>query len=262
MEAFPLWRIMVRFFLLLFLCVQAQNSLAQAPATPPLPKVRIDTLSFYDTVRSRLIPVATYLPTPSDTAAPVVVISHGYGENEGISYLHYTALATALAKSGYAVVSIQHELPADELLPMSGELRVTRMPNWQRGVKNILFTLGCLEEQFPQWDHGRTTLIGHSNGGDMSMLFAEMYPERVVQVISLDNRRQPLPRSTSPRVASLRSSDQLADFGVLPSVAEVELYGIRVIYLPQTRHVEMSDNGSVEQQVEINNFVLELLRNQ
>jgi len=216
-------------------------------------------LDLYDQSRSRSVPVALYF---SDTTASkkVIIFSHGYGGNKGGDNLAYTYLTTYLAQIGYYVVSIQHELPNDDLLPMTGNLRETRAPNWERGAQNILFVMNTLKKTHPKLDLGHLTLIGHSNGGDMSVLFAHKYPELVEKVISLDNRRMPLPLTDKPRILTLRSSDQPADEGVLPSSVDKIKYRIQVIDLPDTKHGDMDDKGSSQHHAEINRYIMRFLK--
>lgn len=63
------------------------------------------------------------------------------------------------------------------------------------------------------------------------------------KIISLDNRRMELPRTKQPRIYSLRSSDQPADEGVLPTIEEQEKFGIKIIKLPNTIHNDMNVVG-------------------
>ncbi|MGY0035925.1 hypothetical protein [Pedobacter sp. NJ-S-72] len=93
----------------------------------------------------------------------------------------------------------------------------------------------------------------------MAILFATEHPELVDKVISLDNRRMPFPRVKSPKIMSLRSSDQPADEGVLPSIEEQQKSGIKVINLKNTKHGEMDDSGNEDQKTEINNLILGFL---
>jgi pimeloyl-ACP methyl ester carboxylesterase len=102
-------------------------------------------------------------------------------------------------------------------------------------------------------------LMGHSNGGDMVMLFAQQYPRLVERVISFDNRRVPLPRARRPRVLSLRSSDQPADAGVLPTPAEQTKFGTTIVALPATLHNDMWDGATTAQQQEMNTLISDFL---
>ena len=149
------------------------------------------------------------------------------------------------------MASLQHELPGDEPLPTTGDPAVARRPNWERGVQSIAFVLRELQRAHPALDPRRVLLVGHSNGGDMAMLFAREHPNLVQRVISLDNRRMPLPRARRPRVLSLRSADQPADRGVLPTPAEQARFGTQIIRLPHTRHNDMWDGATREQQQEM-----------
>lgn len=229
--------------------------------TPPAETTR-DTLTLFDAARKRPIPVALYhrkIPQKNEPAG-MVVLSHGYGANAGDSYLHYAYLTDFLAEQGYFVVSIQHELPTDSLIPSVGKPQVVRRPFWERGADNILFVIRELPKMQAQLEGKPIVLLGHSNGGDMSALFPQKYPGIVSKIITLDNRRMSLPRSARPQVYSLRSSDQPADEGVLPTEAEQRRFGITIVPLPGILHNDMSDNGTAEQKQEIRTLVLRFLK--
>ncbi|WP_035669174.1 alpha/beta hydrolase [Flavobacterium sp. 83] len=224
-------------------------------------EVKLDSVNWVDSSRKRLIPVAFYLPKTNEKIInqKVVLVSHGYAENIPGANKGYSYLTKNLASKGYFVVSIQHELPTDDLLPKIGIPQVVRRPNWERGAENILFVLNELKKTNPDLDYKHLILIGHSNGGDMSVLFAHKYPNLVDKIISLDNRRMELPRTSQPKVYSLRSSDQPADEGVLPTVAEQKKFGITIIKLPNTIHNVMSDRGNKRQKKEINRYLMRFL---
>jgi acetyl esterase/lipase len=121
-------------------CKTSKNSELIAPEKETVSiETRKDVL--FDSSRNRKIPVVIYQPKTAQNLAPsyFVVISHGYGFNKGNPYLGYSFIAENLAKKGCFVVSVQHELPSDDLLAMEGDLRATRKPNWEKGVQNILF---------------------------------------------------------------------------------------------------------------------------
>lgn len=241
--------------LLAFLAATATH--AQDPSTT----VQRDTLTLLDSARSRPIQVALYHAQGQPTKGlPVVVFSHGYNDNLPGSYLGYVYLMRAMAAAGQYVMSVQHELPTDPLLIRTGDARVVRRPSWDRGVQNLLFVLRELHRLHPELDYQHLTVMGHSQGGDISMLFAEQHPELLHRVISLDNRRMPLPRTEHPQVCSLRSSDMPPDEGVLPDAQEAERYHMRIVPLPATIHNAMGDNGTPAQQAEIVRYVLEFLR--
>ncbi len=243
--------------LFLILCFSTKKTFSQTF------EVKLDSANWIDNTRNRTIPVAFYSPKTYNKIKhqKVVIMSHGYGQNKGGDYLAYSYLTENLASKGYFVVSIQHELPTDSLLPMTGKPQIVRRSNWERGVANILFVIQELKKSKPALDFKHLTLIGHSNGGDMSMLFAQKYPNLLDKVISLDNRRVDLPRTKKPKIYSIRSSDQAADEGVLPTLAEQAKFRIKIIKLPNTIHNDMDDGANEAQRKEINDYLELFLKN-
>jgi predicted dienelactone hydrolase len=238
----------------LFLGVLAPGLLAQGAKNAG---VTTETLSLVDTVRDRSVPVVIYTDATAQTRGPrLAIISHGYGGKN----TDYGFIANYLATLGYYVASIQHEIPGDEPLPKTGNPYETRKPSWERGVQNILFVIAELKKRRPDLDVANLLLVGHSHGGDTSMLFAQEHPDLVHTVISLDNRRMPIPRISKPRVFSLRSSDQPADEGVIPSSDEQAKLGIKITKLPATIHNDMSDGATAEQKAEMIRYIDEFLR--
>lgn len=225
--------------------------------------VKLDSINLFDSSRNRLIPVAFYLPKSDKKIEnqKVVIFSHGYGQNKGGDNLAYSYLTENLASKGYFVASIQHELVTDSLLPLTGIPQIVRRTNWNRGVNNILFVLNELERSNPNLDFKHLILIGHSNGGDMSMLYAQKYPNLVDKVISLDNRRVAFPRTNQPKIYSLRSSDQIADEGVLPTFNEQKKYKMKIIQLKNTIHNDMDNHANEKQRKEINDYITVFLNN-
>lgn len=94
----------------------------------------------------------------------------------------------------------------------------------------------------------------------MTALFPQKYPNIIQKIITLDNRRMALPRTSNPKVYSLRSSDQPADAGVLPTEEEQMQFGMTIIKLSNTKHNEMNDFGNKKQHTEINNYLLEFIK--
>ncbi len=230
-------------------------------------KERIDSvltqsLALYDSTRQRRIPVELYAPAhpPKNGRLQLVIFNHGYGNRDGMSYKKSTFITSFLAARGYIVASIQHELPGDAEIANSGVLRETRLPNWEQGVASIKFVIQELQRVQPSLDYQHITIIGTSNGGDMTMLFAEKYPQQLARVISLDNRRMPIPRVKSPRIYTLRSADQPADEGVLPTEAEAKKFGITIVKLAATKHNDMTDGGPAEQLAEIQRWILKFMK--
>lgn len=220
-----------------------------------------DTLQWYDSIRQRSIPVAIYEPNPTgkQTHFPIVIISHGYNANSRGSYLGYSFLAEHLASNGVFVISIQHELPTDSLVPFNGIPQIVRRPFWDRGVDNIYFVINHLKKTKPNLNFNQITLIGHSMGGDMTALFPQKYPNLVEKIITFDNRRMALPRTKTPRVYTLRSSDQPADSGVIPTKKEIKKYNMKIIYLADIKHNDMCNNANEQQRKELIKYVSQFL---
>ncbi|RPE05973.1 alpha/beta hydrolase [Chitinophaga lutea] len=233
-----------RFFLLAFVIFNCLTASAQLQKTVPV------TDSLYDAARRRPIPLLIYGAGQTDKLRPAI-ISHGYGGGYGA----YAFIAEYLVANGYYVISIQHDLPGDTAMPTAGKPYEVRMPFWKRGAESILFVINDLKEKQPGLDYKNMLLIGHSNGGDMSMLFAREHPQLVANVISLDNRRMPFPRASRPRILSLRSSDQPADSGVIPGATELARYRMQVVKLPATRHNDMWDGATDAQKMEMLGYI-------
>ncbi|WP_460475078.1 alpha/beta fold hydrolase [Emticicia fontis] len=243
---------------LLFTCLfKSQTTFAQS-----LYPVKLDSVRWFDETRKRIIPVAFFTPETGKKIKnqSLIIFSHGYGANEGRANLDYSYLTNYLASAGYFVASIQHELPTDSLLPTTGKPQIVRRSNWERGAENMLFVLNQLKKTNPTLDYKHLVIMGHSNGGDMSALFAHKHPELVNKVITLDNRRMALPRTKKPRMYSLRSSDQPADEGVLPTQEEQKELGMTVIKLPDTIHNHMDNDANERQRKEIIDYIMAFLK--
>lgn len=217
------------------------------------PNYQADTTSLFDSTRNRKIPLAIYRPNldRNKAIAGVFILNHGYGQNRGDSYLLYSYLAESLASNGFYVISIQHELPTDALIPAAGKPQVVRMPFWESGADNIAFVIKEMSGRLGLPSRLNIFLIGHSNGGDMAALFATKHPGIIQGLITLDNRRMPLPRMKGLRLLSLRSNDQPADLGVLPTKREMHRYSIQIIHLPDIAHNDMDDHATAFQRKEI-----------
>lgn len=216
--------------------------------------IRLETIMLNDAERSRLVPIAIYTSyaDSSKEDLPVVLFNHGYGKNQGDSYLTYSYINEFLASQGYCVISIQHEVKTDEKLPMEGNLQELRKPFWDRGVENMRFAIKNISETHPQLNFNDLTLIGHSNGGDIASNYTFSFPDSVKNLITLDNLRMPLPKNGSISVMSLRASDTEADPEVLPNLEDQKKYGMKIVYLANTNHGDMNDKATDEQKVEIN----------
>lgn len=223
-------------------------------------KFKLDTLSLFDQNRNRRIPIAIYQSKNIKKSNKIpIIFSHGYGENNGSDYLKaYTYLTEFLASKGYFVISIQHELKTDEFLAMTGKLQETRKPNWERGAQNILYVLQEIKKDYPQLKYNELTLIGHSNGADMSVLFVHQYPRLLNKIISMDNRRMELPRTSIQKIFTLRSKDYPADENVLPNNEELKKYDITVQFT-NINHSNMDNDANESERNYLKMKILEYL---
>ena len=111
---------------------------------------------------------------------PVVILSHG----NTVKHTEYSFLTNTFAARGYLVVSIQHDLDTDDpMVTKASEEYVGRRMQYNRGAFNIKFAIEQMKEQYPNADYDHLTLIGHSNGGDISMYFAKLHPDMVKKVV-------------------------------------------------------------------------------
>lgn len=218
-------------------------------------------ICLYDPVRKRVVPVAVYRPVQEGNNTKVIVFSYGYdGNKNSRSNQSYAYLTRFLAEKGFYVISIQHELSDDPLLAMDGDFMETRMSNWKRGEENILFIVREFKRLKPYLKWDGLILIGHSNGGDITMLCATEYPELIGKAISLDHRRMPMPRAENPRLYTLRGCDYDADAGVLPDEREQRVFGITVLKLDGITHSDMGEKGTRDQHDVIKRYVYGFIR--
>jgi hypothetical protein len=172
---------------------------------------------------------------------PVAILNHG----NTVKFTEYSFLANLLAARGYMVVSIQHDLETDgPMVTQVGEEFVGRRPHYNRGIANIMFAIDELKKIQPNSDYRHLTMVGHSNGGDISMYFARRHPDLIKKVVTLDNLRVPFITDGKFKILSFRSKDPVfkADPGVVPDDEMCEKAGITVVKTDY-QHNELSDRG-------------------
>ncbi|WP_322517434.1 alpha/beta fold hydrolase [Rhodopseudomonas palustris] len=210
--------------------------------------IRHETLTFFDAARNRPVAVDIAVRRDKELQAdagllelPVAVLNHG----NTVRFTEYSFLANLFAARGYMAVSIQHDLDSDApLMTKVGEPYVGRLPVYQRGIANIEFAVKKLAELQPNADYDHLTMVGHSNGGDISMYYAKLHPDRIKKVVTLDNLRVPFMIDGKFRILSFRSKDPVfkPDPGVVPDQEICDKAGITVVNTG-FQHVEMSDRG-------------------
>ncbi len=208
--------------------------------------VRRESLALHDDARNRDIPVEISISRRAELKEKlfgikprVALINHG----NTVDHREYTFLANVLATQGYLVASIQHDLKGDAPLSMQGFPFVGRLPVYERGAENIHFVINEMKAKYyPELDYSKLTMLGHSNGGDISMFFAGNNPELVTKIVTLDNLRVPFLMSGKSRILSFRSRDWKPDPGVVPNDDMCEPAGIELVKT-DFQHVDMSDRG-------------------
>jgi pimeloyl-ACP methyl ester carboxylesterase len=159
--------------------------------------IRHKTLTFFDPLRTdRPVEVDISVRRDREMEAiaemitlPVVILNHG----NTVKFTEYSFLANFLAIRGYMVVSVQHDLESDgPMVTQAGEEYVGRRPQYNRGIANIMFVIDEMRKYQPNADYRHLTMVGHSNGGDLSMYFAKRHSDLIKKVVTLDNLRVPV----------------------------------------------------------------------
>ena len=219
--------------------------------------IRHETLNWFDEARQRPVSVDLAVRRDYEMKAddgywklPVAIISNG----NTVKNTEYSFLANVFAARGYLVASIQQDLPTDPpLMTKIGLPYVGRTGVYEKGEANILFVLGQLKKLQPNADYSHLTLVGHSNGGDISMFCAKRHPELVSKVITLDNLRVPFVRDHKLKILSFRSKDPnfKTDPGVLPTPEQAKAGGIDIVNTG-AQHTDLSDRGpdSVKEKIQ------------
>ena len=211
--------------------------------------IRHETIVFRDPARGdRLVPVSVAVRRDKEMQAdagliklPVAILNHG----NTVKHTEYSFLANAFAARGYLVLSPQHDLPTDPpMVTKVGELYVGRLPQIQRGVDNIHFTIHEMKKVQTNADYDKVTMVGHSMGGDITMYFARQYPDEIKNVVTLDNLRVPFLTDGKFKILSFRSKDThfKPDPGVVPDDGQCEQAGITVVNTG-FQHNDMRDTG-------------------
>jgi pimeloyl-ACP methyl ester carboxylesterase len=211
--------------------------------------IRHETLTFHDPARNnRAVAVDIAVRRDREMKAnagmltlPVAILNHG----NTVEFTEYSFLANLFAARGYLAISIQHDLPTDApLVTKVGELYVGRLPMYHRGVANIRFAVDEMKKVEPNADYDRLTVVGHSNGGDISMYFAKLYPDQITKVVTLDNLRVPFMTDGRFKILSFRSKDAVfkPDPGVIPADDICAKSGIQIVQTGY-QHTDMSDRG-------------------
>jgi len=197
-----------------------------------------ESVTIIDTDRNRPIPMEIYQNTDHNHQRGLAIVNAGYGS----SNTEYTYLCRHLAELDYFVVSTHHEQPNDPMIPTGDSIFLKRLPMWSHGILNVEAIIDYVKNEYSNITSDQLLLAGHSNGGDIAVLFASRTPEKVNALITLDHRRVPLPRNPEFPIITFRSNNYEADPGVLP---ETNSENITVVPL-EVGHNYYRDIGSKE----------------
>jgi hypothetical protein len=211
--------------------------------------IRHKTITLYDPLRTDRpvdVDIAVRRDREMESIAemitlPVAILNHG----NTVKYTEYSFLVNVLAMRGYLVASVQHDIEMDgPMVTQAGEEYVGRRPHYNKGIANILFVIDELKTLYPNADYHQLTMVGHSNGGDISMYFAKRHPDMIGKVVTLDNLRVPFITDGKFKILSFRSQDPVfkADPGVVPDNEMCQKAGITVVKTPY-QHNDLSDRG-------------------
>ncbi len=216
----------------------------------------LDTV--FDTARDRAIPFMIELSPYLDEWKGVVIFSHGYANNRPDAYLSYSYLIEGLRSRGYLVVSIQHELSNDPILPLKGNMQIVRRPFWENGALNIDKVYQNIVQRDTLIGSLPIILIGHSNGGDQSAFYCYLHPNKIQTLITLDNLRFNLTDLMVEKQLSIRSQDRVADSVVFENweKGKTQYFQIDTV---QVKHANMNDKGSINDKKEILRLIFNFL---
>lgn len=183
--------------------------------------------NFFDSARQRQVPVICYLPETMTDKIPVVLFGPGYCSQQEIIeqkylpvYKDYTYLADYFTNRNYAFISIAHDILGDndglESIDPKANQHEARKHLYIRGVENMLFVIEEMKKQNLNLDFEKFIVSGHSNGGDISKYFANLYSDRITQMILFEARRCRFEITSFIKLLMFEANDSSTDLGVMP----------------------------------------------
>lgn len=154
-----------------YLVAPASSSYSPRAATYAVDE---STESWHDATRNRDVPVRIYTPRGAIAPMPLVVFSHGIGEDRD----SYVWLGRELASHGYVSVHVTHA-GTDRAMLKSGYLNLYRATkkkeNWVNRPLDVKFVLDQLASR-RDLDMTRVAVAGHSAGAFTALALAGMRP--------------------------------------------------------------------------------------
>ncbi len=184
-------------------------------------------LNLFDKARNRKVPILIYTPDKLSKNIPIVIFNPGYQEQKDLikpgnimAYRKWKYLAEYFVSIGYALISIQHDLPGDtenlETIDPKLPAIEARKHLWVRGEQSILFVIQELKQKYHNFNFNKFIIAGHSNGGDIAKFFANSHEDMVSSNIIFDGRRCPIKPGSKQRLLIFEATDTSSEFGVLP----------------------------------------------
>lgn len=161
--------------------------------------VRQQSWDWVDPDRNRRVPTTVYWPDRPGFSLPLVVISHGLGEDRG----NFSYLAQFLASHGFVVVLPEH-IGSSSRQFASAAAGFANPPGAQEAIErpqDIRFVLDRLILE-PQWrnrvNSQRVAVIGHSYGGVTALMLAGavIEPEKIRAACSSVDRLMLVPSAS------------------------------------------------------------------
>ena len=174
-------------------CCSSLPRLAPKRLAFPAPRARFDSIietagQFNDAKRGgRAVPIHTYAPQGAPGRLPVVIVSHGIGEDRD----SYAYLGRALAKAGFYVVHVTHAGTDRAVLERGYRAlyRATKQKeNWINRPLDVSFVLDRLAND-ANLDMEHVAVVGHSAGAFTA--FAAAGDPRVKVIVPISMPRIP-----------------------------------------------------------------------
>ncbi len=148
----------------------AMKQSEQLPAIVASHSVDESAAVWRDERRSRDVPVRIYEPAAASGRLPVVIFSHGIGEDRD----SYAYIGRALASNGFIAVHVTHA-GTDKAVLKQGYwklYRATKKPeNWRSRPLDVSFVIDQLGTR-PDVDMSRIAVAGHSAGAFTALALA------------------------------------------------------------------------------------------
>ncbi len=150
----------------------ASKRVAFPANAPAYERITASSEEWRDDARQRDVPVKLYAPANATERLPVVVFSHGIGENRG----SYSYLGRALAHAGFLAIHVTHAGTDRAVLERGYRFlyrAVKQKENWVARPRDVSFVLDRIASR-SDVDMNRVAVVGHSAGAFTAFAIAGM----------------------------------------------------------------------------------------